>query len=311
MAYSLGIGVHRRSSVVAFRCHALGKIIRREGTRDMNFLYRPLVPLLLLCLFSCHPTALHDEAASKVNEEQKSELRVEPKLSEWKLVTIDLLSTVSQSPARVHGKKATYRAPRARWLSEKDFGPVVTVFVTDRGQPWAGPESEFYIETDYGVVGGWIFAGNLIWCRSLITKLPGTKTDLDRLADHFQKQVSESDLCDAVDGGRGERTRASNTTALEWTFPDDFFGALTSERLQKTIRAAHVAGSTLRLELKTAFSGSRNPFRGNYNEGQSSPKLTTDSKATVWVDIKSRELLKVVVDNKQVFPRAERPRNSS
>jgi hypothetical protein len=199
------------------------------------------------------------------------------RLADWRDVTIELLSTRTNCIAQVRGKESCYSGLFARYDGDKPILDLVmpmkiyvTAFVSDSGKTWAGPEMDFYIETDRGIIGGGILDGRIItWCHSLVTNRPSEKLDLARVIRRFDQEAHEISLQDA---------RQSHKSEL-WTdlwsyfnniFRDHTFGGF-------DFRATEVTGNVVRLDFK--------------NEKK-------QSTGTAWIDINTKRIVKAIEDVK-------------
>ncbi|MCX6897187.1 MAG: hypothetical protein NT105_00675 [Verrucomicrobia bacterium] len=203
---------------------------------------------------------------------------------DWEKTTVELHSTKSAGTKRVAAKQCSYKIRFA--LGRPDIGNEslpITVFVTDSGETWAGPEQDFYIETDSGIVGGTVDSG-LLWCDSLVTRRAGEKDSLDILTTRFDKQVGGYDLGNARRGWVMDGDGYSDSIMRgRYTFFRDSLGRDFDDKVVESdgraYRAVQVTGNTLRLEMRG---------RGGACVG------------SVSVSIKSREVLNCSVDRKQV-----------
>ncbi len=204
----------------------------------------------------------------------------------WETTTVDLLSTRSAGVRRVTARQCSYhiRLDPGR----PDFGNesvLLTVFVTDSGQTWAGPEQDFYIETDSGVVGGNVSKW-LLWCDSLLARRAGEKDAVDTLPARVDRQIGGYDLSNAQTGSIMDDDIYSDSILRErYSFYRDFLGQGFFETFVepdgRAYRAAQVIGNTLRLDIRG---------RGGL------------STASVFVEIKSRRVHHCTVDGRKVFP---------
>lgn len=208
--------------------------------------------------------------------------------SNWEAATIELhsasggslvsrlFSSSRQKPVRVNAKKSCYYGPHIRWVIEVP----VSVFVTEKGATWVGPQQDFYVETESGVVGGKKWGDAVLWCESLLGKRANENSDLDTLLARFDKEVDGNALMTAYNGGypRGE-SYLKRLTDFRWVLLN-IYGQMPDSG--GDISGVQVEGNTVRLDLKGC---------------------TAESSATVWIDITTKKLLKAVEDGKQVFPK--------
>ncbi|MCX6906836.1 MAG: tetratricopeptide repeat protein [Verrucomicrobia bacterium] len=210
---------------------------------------------------------------------------------DWEKTTVELHSTKSAGIKRVAAKQCLYKYRFA--LGHPDFGDasvLITVFVTDSDEIWAGPEQDFYVETDSGIVGGTVSKW-LLWCDSLVGKRPPEKDTVDSLPGRFDKQVGGYDLSNAIHGSVMDGGSYSDSIMRgRYTFFRDSLGRDFDEKVVepdgRAYRAVQVTGNTLRLDVRG---------RGGFYAG------------SVFVDIKSHKVLKCTVDGKGVFPKATTP----
>lgn len=182
-----------------------------------------------------------------------------------------------QKSARVAAKKSSYLVPYHVTVAEI----AVCVFVTDQGAIWLGPTQDFYIETGIGVVGGRKLGHGMLWTESMVNKRANEKSDVHSVITRFEKEVAGNSLVVAYNGGPGAPSEVllKRLTNLAGVFRD-IYAPSTDEGAD--IASVQAEGNTARLDLK-GYSG--------------------ESSGTVWIDIKSKRLLKAEENGKQVFPK--------
>jgi hypothetical protein len=151
----------------------------------------------------------------------------------------------------------------------------VAVLVNDATKTvWAGRKAEFYIETDSGIVGIRDDVGVLQWDSGLITKLKPGET-LDDAVHRFETEVDHPKLGDPPTQWI-EIRRVLNP----WFF--------------------------------TNPEGSSRPWGGSsikkfaINKGELQLDLESPTgiyKTSVWIDIKTRNIVKAIENGQQVFPK--------
>ena len=237
----------------------------------MNILCRPLVPLLLMCFFSCQPGANSADGQSKTEDDIAYVYEPLDKIlnQKWKDVTVQVhLSGVRTflfgRSEQVHAKQNVYYSPRV----------MVTVFVTPQGEVWVGPKQDFYIETPAGVVGGSFTDQDILWCDSLITKRPGETIGLDSALKRLKEEVDASKLEDADSRyPHDSKHILKRVTELRDCFAGKNVFGVNSTGSEECC-AVHVRLGTLRLDFKSIAD----------------PGAT----GSAWIDIKTKKLLKVV-----------------
>ena len=318
--------VNRRPSVVAFPRHALGKITRCERTRDMKpipvWIRNVLVGLLtvgVLFLFLAivgwwldkgYRESESDTVQTRRNGQGFASLpgferpnpmaKVDPELrqleaspmkkfqkAEWQDTTVNvhssgggswfgwLSSSRQKEPRRVAAKQSCYLAPHTGIAVEI---PVV-IFITDSDATWLGPAQDFYVETDSGIVGGKAWGDAILWCRSLTDKRPDNKPNFAGIMTRFEMEVDGNILDTAYNGGAQHEPYLKRLTNLRDVFAKTN-RMLASRPSDPKIETAEVHGNTVRLEMKE------------------------DDSVAVWIDIKTKKLLKAELNGKQVFPKS-------
>ncbi|MFA5192393.1 MAG: hypothetical protein WC740_16935 [Verrucomicrobiia bacterium] len=185
---------------------------------------------------------------------------------EWKDETFRVYSVTKQSLNNVRGKKSG----------------LATVFVTESGHVWAGPEPEFYIETKSEVLGGEVWGRDVIWIPSEIHRDRSGLADVEAVLKRFEKEKNI---------GIGLRLLPLRT---RWGIRTIGRGLAVQDGLSETAEfhyhyrlarepdAVLLSGDTVRLKLC---------------EGNNPPN------ATLWIDVNSKKLLKAVEGDKVVFDR--------
>lgn len=207
--------------------------------------------------------------------------RKKKQMTSWGNTRCAVFCEGEQTPSMVHAKKAVYDV-EAR---EGGFTTVpVTAFVTpETGRIWMGPEQEYYIETDAGIVGFHMrLGGTVFWCKSLAKEPTGTAKTQGKKDDpsrEFDREVSGSSLFDAQIGADRE-TRRKRKTHLDQKISHWFFdeGVASSQSGLARILRAEISGGLLKLDLA-------NP--------------TGEYEASVWIDIDSRKATKADEDKDQ------------
>ena len=212
----------------------------------------------------------------------KSKTVVEPlkkkRCSEWRDVNLDMLSVQNTQTNRLCAKRAEYSVREDDMPPDVDGWQVVmTVFVTERGDIWVGPEQDFYIETDSGVIGGKMFNSRILWCESLIRKHGHERCDVGKALDCLKSDVSGARLIEANRGSDNKDENARRFTELR-DFTDIFVDQ--GDGGVEKAQAAEVTGGIVRLDFKSSHHDT----------------------ASAWIDIKSRKVVKTIVNGKQVYP---------
>jgi len=201
----------------------------------------------------------------------------------WVQVTNSIANTSSRFPTKWAGKKATYQY--AAGPSGTSTMPV-TVFVSPHLQkPWIGPEQDFYVELDSGVIGGRLAAGMVIWCESLVS-MPNTgSTNVSEIIRQFENNIDTLALMEAGDGGVSEAVRRSRITVLLRIFSDGAFangrGSSQASEVSR-IAAVEMDGGDLKLTIENSPS----KFEG-----------------VAWINPQTRKVTKATEGSKPIFPR--------
>ncbi|MCX6897916.1 MAG: hypothetical protein NT105_04375 [Verrucomicrobia bacterium] len=207
-----------------------------------------------------------------MNTRHMTELRREKDLIIGKLAWEPWAGQVNteggSSPEKVDGK-------RAKFLCELNpSGPEtipITVFVTAKGKVWAGPEQNFYVESNQSVLGfkppkgggAWIQ-----WCDSLLAQQGGEKCTIDNVVDRFEREVDVFALNGAWWFG------SKDTDMSRSLFKRPFINFKTEDSTKVKILRIQVGREDVQLEMK-------------------SPNEIYTAKATI--DIKSKTVLKAVL----------------
>jgi hypothetical protein len=219
-------------------------------------------------------------SACQSQRQQKTNLNKQLKAS-WSEEAISLNNVSKAARFEVKGKKADYEVPTR-------FGGPMVISVTafaspESDQAWAGPAQDFYAEIPSGIVGGRILlGGHLLWTDSLVPKKPSARSGTEDVIERLDKEVDGSKLVDAHTGGFGP-SRMKRLTPLQSVLKPEFFGEtpFSMRTGQISVLAAEVDKGNLRLDL-------------------ASP--TGVFKASVWIDLKKRSIVRAVEDGKEVFP---------
>jgi hypothetical protein len=193
----------------------------------------------------------------------------------------DVHSAARQQVGHFITKKASYRT-QVNLLKDWCINVSVTAFVSDQGGIWAGPEQEFYVETQSGIVGGTLRHGILLWCESLVSKRANERCDINSVVARFEKEVDGPSLATAYNGGenRTAETLLKRLTDLREFLTYKFFRDAVNAG--GVFQSSLITGDDLQLNLKS-------------NDGLST--------ASLWLNLKTRKVVKSVVDGKQVFPK--------
>ncbi len=180
-----------------------------------------------------------------------------------------------------NGKTVVIDAKRCRFQFKKgNLHPIeisVLVFVNPAtGNVWAGRDVDFYVETDSGIIGGWLPDCILQWRKSFIGKInPGER--LDDIAKRFATDktyraelITDDDLKPIAD---------LRNVVEPWFFAVQEGGSEppTSARSKKF----QIKDGLLQMDLVGLSA----------------------AKATVWVDLDTRKVVKAVENGKQTFPK--------
>jgi hypothetical protein len=178
-----------------------------------------------------------------------------------------------------HAKKAEYYLPFSELMT---FSANVTIFVTHRGQVWAGPEQQFYIETDSGVVGGRFKGGDILWCDSLIKRDSSEEMTLKVALERWKQEVGRSKLEEANGWHLTPECIRKRVTELLTTFLSAMFFSVAPNAGGEELCGIEVEGRLVRLDFRRAGDA---------------------SIGSAWINIKSRKLQKATAYGKQVYPK--------
>lgn len=243
----------------------------------MNQISSVVARFLCICVFGLSAFYAHcADVRPKDNPQRAAEPLNKVRESEWKDVTVQLhltgVTTLSGGRSeQVRAKKANYSVLWPGDLYERVFVPV-TVFVTSRGEIWAGLEENVYIETELGVIGASLDLNDISWSESAIRKRTDGRCDIAEALDRFMQEVSESDL-QAI--RKRSPSRTTDLTPLTVSF-----GAMANNGCEK-ISSASVTNGILRADFKSVWR----------------------DEASAWIDIKTKKVVKAVFNGKQVFPK--------
>jgi hypothetical protein len=209
---------------------------------------------------------------SGYEEEAKSSWIIPPTfLTEkhvWTNTTIQLYSVYKPGPAVVRAKRCERLRNNVR----------LTAFVSDNGHTWAGRAADsqdtFYVETESGIFFVFVVDTEVLWEQSEIAWNPAGRNDVDSVIDRLvNKHISDRSTAP-------QRTEKGGTTTLR-CLDGPSRCALDELSLARIDQAVQVIGNAMRLELRSERA-----------------------KVSVWIDLNSKGLLRVVENGKQVFPKS-------
>lgn len=214
------------------------------------------------------------DARAKIEGEPKADWRGKRRLLKWRQLTLQVHHTQDGRIEDVDARRTLY--------ATRSFATPVTAFATRSGKVWAGPEQQFYIETESNVTGGSILCEHVQWCECLIDNRIHENDNIDEVIEGFEKEVSASKLDDigCSLGKLGTRETELGRSGLSPEFFEIQGKAAGNE--MKTFRGIQVAGNMMKLDLRS-------------NDGK--------SVATAWIDIPSKKLSMLIENGKQVFPK--------
>ena len=158
--------------------------------------------------------------------------------------------------------------------SGQTFDIPAVVLVNDATKTvWAGRKAEYYIETDSGIVGIRLDGGVLQWDSGLITKLKPGET-LEDVIHRFETEVDHLQL------GNPPTQWIEIKRVINPLFFTDPPGS--SRPGDATIKKFAINKGELQLDLESPT--------GIY-------------KASIWIDIKTRNIVKAIENGQQVFPK--------
>lgn len=233
--------------------------------------------------------------------------------SEWKPVTIDLLSTMQAGSVRVEGKKSFWDlkislpAGSEKLFPSDSYKMPVVGFIAPSGGIWVGPEKKFYIESLASVVGAEHHEFGIAWFESLVVGKGHAKTTLDDCLKLFEREIDATalDLCSGgiavtAEGSpvtpAGKLVKCARIHFTSWCPPLDreTLGSCPGTTLGDVeLIGVQVTGNTLRLNLKSKhphFLRVKSPPSKSGTESYTWTK--THYEASVWIDIPSKKLIK-------------------
>ncbi|MEO7298312.1 MAG: hypothetical protein ABI042_07015 [Verrucomicrobiota bacterium] len=248
---------------------------------------------IFIMLFTLHRgIALADENATKNLPKPKPLLRYKfdphPKPEPVVSASIEQSAPVERPPEKAIAKTAwnsmklnlyfpagevtVVDAKRAMVEFNGSFQNAVVVFVNPRtGNVLAGREADFYFETDEGIVGGWLGLSILQWYKSSNPKIkPGEK--LDDVVNRFAKNIDAREVFQD----------SEPVTDLASVLRPNFFTAFENSSAMGFTKKnkIEIKGRVLQLDLESGWG----------------------AKASVWVSLDTREVVKTVENGKQTFP---------
>ncbi|MBI5395807.1 MAG: hypothetical protein HZA91_10960 [Verrucomicrobia bacterium] len=226
------------------------------------------------------------EAPAQGREEHSKNSGKIERLGSWEEVTLEVHSMTNRPVERVRARASRHIARFTFRGETKPADVTVTVFATKSGRVWVGPEQLFYIETESGIVGGKMWGeSKILWCESLINKAENQRSDLDSAVGRFEKEVSGPRLFDAYNGYalRSDEEQIKLITPFNRVLINFLGSTSGNPECEYKVRVVDVIGNTLCLDMK-------------------GPRKRCPA-ATLWIDIKSRKVVKAVENGKQVFPK--------
>lgn len=207
----------------------------------------------------------------------------------WESKSQTLYSVGRQTPVEVPARLAQYEFAAVK-AGESIEASVVTFVDTETWHVWAGLELDFYVDTDAGIVGAMLQGGTVTWCESLIVATATENIGLDEAVKRLQKKVDYAQLIYVVNGPAGTARRKwgeEHVTDLRYgVFKGDFFAADRSGRGQQrgevNLSGIAVEEPSIRLDIVNT---------------------TAQRTGSVWIDIQSRKLVKVIDGDEQTFPK--------
>jgi len=191
----------------------------------------------------------------------------------WEPWTGQVHTESNSSPEKVDGKRGKFLNELS---SEKPQTVPITVFVTAKGKVWAGPEQDFYVESEHGVFGTKKQRGAWMqWCDSLVARQGDEKCTMDKALDRFEK-------VDVFALNRAWCIGSQTTEISRTLFKPPFINYKTDDPLKLEFLRIQVGREELCLDMKSP--------NGRYT-------------ASATIDIKSKKVLKVVLEGKQIFPK--------
>ena len=258
-----------------------------------------LTLVLIGILFGCSTTARADETNMPALTNAAQSYATATVKTNW----MDAKVTLYRTTGGVVQLDAKREVVTVRYGPHTNDVDVVAFVDSDSGNAWVGSSfgfaAIFYLETESGIVrGNMLFSrlelgaprpnehdvingalafGVVIWNRSFVPSVKRGE-NVDAAIVQFNKNI---DLKSVESGMRQERrtilenSRAGVETGLNpWLFQDEGHG---SQFVETTIEAVDISNGKLRLDLKSP---------------------TGSHKASVWIDLKTWQVVKVIQDGK-------------
>lgn len=219
----------------------------------------------------CHAKLLNQRKAEGMNVQIK-----EP----WSEVKCSVILRGEKTVTVVSGRKAVCET---ELKPNRNQSTVVTSFVAPTsGNPWLGPEQDFYLETDNRIVGIRLSSQVILWCDSLARDSrpkPGVVATIDDVTADFGKNVDGPQLLKAewaIDPDPD--TKQVRRTHLKEVINNPFFftsAPLSSEQGKPEITDIGIDEGLLKVDMTSQ---------------------TSEYKATVWIDIDKKKATKANFD---------------
>ena len=102
---------------------------------------------------------------------------------------------------------------------------VLAIVVPKSRHVWVGPDQDFLIDTDAGVIGGRMTSsGNLWWCESMVEVDSPERLNLQQVIDRFEQKATFVDLGIAINNiGGNPQDLPKRVTSLRSVLDASFF----------------------------------------------------------------------------------------
>lgn len=187
----------------------------------------------------------------------------------WEDSKVKLLRSGAKSPVALNGKRAIYELTHG---SRKKTIPVVVFSDSKSGLIWAGPEQDGYLEFKADILGFRINASRIIWCESLLKHDP--QAAAPDVTTRFGQDISGISLLHSAISPAQILVKEKSTNLRShiknpWMFTN---GRLSSQGATPIVTKIQWDEDLLKLDLTDQ---------------------TKEFEATVWIDLKAREIKKV------------------
>lgn len=190
-------------------------------------------------------------------------------VGKWKESKIKLLRSKKQSSVAINAKQTVYKISHG---SRKQTIPAIAFSDPKSGIIWGGPEQDGYLELENKILGFRIIGQKIIWCESLLKH--GSNKAAPTVTNRFEQDITGYSLLRAAIRSpelfaEDKPTRLGSHIKNPWMFTN---GPFDSQGADPILANLQWDKGLLKLDLTDQ---------------------TKQFEATVWIDLKSREVKKV------------------